>query len=146
MNRIYFVLILLVISLIFSFSHNGICGNRDHISSIKINDNFLKVEIVSSKEKRALGLQGRDSLPKKQGMLFVFEKQAQVSFWMKDTTIPLSIAFIDESGLIRKIQDMDPLSLKRHSSQFPVKYALEVNQGWFDENGIEVGNKVEFNK
>ena len=78
-------------------------------------------------------------------MLFVFPTSKYASFWMKDTQIPLSIAFLDEDGRILDIQKMTPLDdEKRYRSGQPARFALEVNQGWFSANGIEVGDKVEF--
>jgi len=75
-------------------------------------------------------------------MLFIFEEGSNPCFWMKDTTIPLSLAFIDKENKIVKIVDMTPLSLIEHCSGQPVNLALEVNQGWFQQNNIRVGEKI----
>jgi len=89
-----------------------------------------------------VGLSGRDTLPENGGMLFVFPEDRQLSFWMKDTRIPLSIAFIRADGTIANIEKMSPYSLDTHLSYGPVRYALEMNQGWFERRGIRAGAQV----
>jgi uncharacterized membrane protein (UPF0127 family) len=84
----------------------------------------------------------RDRLGANTGMLFVYPDSAVRNFWMKDTRIPLSIAFIARSGEIVRIDDMDPFDTNRVSSLAPVPYALEMNKGWFAENGVEAGDVV----
>jgi uncharacterized membrane protein (UPF0127 family) len=76
-------------------------------------------------------------------MLFVFESETTRSFWMKDTLIPLSVAYLDSEGRIIDIQDMQPLDETSHPSAEPAQYALEVNQGFFEERGVEVGDTAE---
>ena len=95
---------------------------------------------------RAVGLMDRKHLGKEEGMLFIFEEEGYHSFWMKNTLIPLSIAFIDKEGRIVKITDMKPLTLTSHPPPKPVLYALEMNKGWFFKNGIKVGDVVRFSK
>jgi uncharacterized membrane protein (UPF0127 family) len=103
----------------------------------------LLVEIADTPEKRARGLMFRESLPEDRGMLFDFGGvETQSGFWMKGTTIPLSIAFISVDDTIIHIQDMEPLSLELHRSDQPYEYAIEVNRGWFEANGIGVGAAV----
>ena len=102
----------------------------------------VPVEIAATDVERERGLMKRTALAEDAGMLFVFDREQQLSFWMKDTLIPLSIAYINESGRIVDIQDMQPLDETPHPSTEPAKYALEVNQDFFYEHGIEVGNKV----
>ncbi len=99
----------------------------------------VPVEIADTDEERQTGLMGRTALPEDAGMLFVFGAEQQLSFWMKDTLIPLSIAFIDSEGRIVDIQDMQPLDEAPHPSAAPAQYALEVNQGFFGARGIQVG-------
>lgn len=89
---------------------------------------------------------GRENLDENRGMLFVYERDAKKSFWMKNTTIPLSIAYIAADGTIREIYDMEPLSTRTVDSRYSVRYALEVNQGAFERHGIKAGDKVEFIK
>lgn len=102
----------------------------------------LMVEVADTPEKRQSGLMGRDFLDADRGMLFVFEKESKVSFWMKNTGIPLSIAYISSAGNIREIHELEPFSLEIIKSSSPVLYALEVNRNYFDENGITVGDMV----
>ncbi len=103
----------------------------------------VPVEIADTDEERQTGLMGRTALAEDAGMLFVFDVEQQLSFWMKDTLIPLSIAFIDSEGRIVDIQDMQPLDEAPHPSAAPAQYALEVNQGFFEARGIQVGDTVE---
>lgn len=100
----------------------------------------LFTEICDDDVSRQKGLMYRKHLGQNQGMLFVFSCEDYYSFWMKNTYIPLDIAFIDSSGKIVDIKSMYPLSVKAVKSNKPCKYALEVNRGWFDDNKISVGN------
>ena len=84
----------------------------------------------------------RQSLASTSGMIFVFPRERSVSMWMKNTLIPLSVAFIDANGQILNIEDMAPHSEQTHSSIKPAIYALETNQGWFAEHGIQRGDRV----
>ena len=102
----------------------------------------VKAEIADDPAKRQKGLMERTALAENAGMLFVFNREQQLSFFMRNTLIPLSIAYIDGGGRIVDIQDMQPLDETPHPSAEPAKYALEVNQGFFNEHGVEVGNKV----
>ncbi len=103
------------------------------------------VEIADDASERALGLMHRTALAEDHGMLFVFPGEDKLSFWMKDTLIPLSIAFIDSEGRIVDLQDMKPLDDDPPSyvSAKPARYALEVNQGFFEVRGVEVGDRAE---
>ncbi len=111
-----------------------------------IKEKEIRVEVARTPEERAVGLMGRKHLGKEEGMLFIFEEEGYHSFWMKDTLIPLSIAFIDREGRIVRIADMKPLTLASHPPPQPILYALEMNQGWFSKNGIKVGDIVRFSK
>lgn len=103
----------------------------------------LTVEIADEPAERARGLMFRDELADDAGMLFVFPGDTQVGFWMKDTTIPLSIAFIAADGTIVDVQDMQPLVKELTRAPGPYRYALEVNQGWFPRHGYGVADVVE---
>ncbi len=103
----------------------------------------LEVEIADDDRERQRGLMERTELAEDAGMLFVFEREQPLSFWMKNTLIPLSVAYIDSDGRIVDIQDMEPLDTTSHPSAEPAQYALEVNQGFYEERGIEVGDTVE---
>ena len=113
---------------------------------IYIKDREVWVEIAKTEEERAKGLMGRMSLGKNGGMIFVFEVEGYHGFWMKNTLVPLSIAFIDKEGKIVWITDMKPLTLSTHSPPRPILYALEMNKGWFAANGIKAGDVVRFSK
>ena len=113
-------------------------------ATVSINGNPLTVELATSPASRGCGLSHRNELPENQGMLFIFSDLRPRNFWMKDTFIPLSIAYLDDSGQIISIQDMVPLQTDPHyPSSHPAAYALEVNQGWFSRHGIGVGDVVE---
>jgi uncharacterized protein len=104
----------------------------------------VRVEIADGPFEQQRGLMYRTSLGEDRGMLFVFQREQPLSFWMKNTRIPLSIAYIDSKGRITDILDMKPLDDKppHYVSSGPVQYALEVNQGFFDEHGVKVGERV----
>jgi uncharacterized membrane protein (UPF0127 family) len=121
-------------------------SNDDKLTSIEIVNSqretvSLQVEIADTQDEREHGLSNRSSLPRDQGMLFVIEQRG-VGFWMKETTIPLSVAFIGPCGEIVALADMQPLSLEIHDTERTYAYGLEVNQGWFASHGIEVGSMV----
>jgi len=100
------------------------------------------VEVASTPKERARGLMGRVSLLPDQGMLFIYPDEAERSFWMKNTPLPLSIAFIDVGGRIVHITDLTPLNEDPVPSQHPAMYALEMSQGWFEKNGVKVGQSI----
>lgn len=110
--------------------------------NLSINGHPLRVEVANTPLKRSIGLMYRENLDEDAGMLFVFPDSKNQSFWMKDTHIPLSIAYITEDGVITNIEEMNPLSLDSVKSKGACKYALEVNKGWFDKFGISPGCKI----
>ena len=110
--------------------------------SISINGKPLRVEVANTPLKRSIGLMYRKELDSDSGMLFVFPESKSRSFWMKDTHIPLSIAYINENGIITNIENMDPFSLDSITSKGACRYALETNRGWFKSNDIKPGCKV----
>jgi uncharacterized protein len=105
----------------------------------------VRVEIADSPDEQATGLMNRTALGENRGMLFVFPDEAERSFWMRNTLIPLSIAYMDSQGRIVDIQDMKPFDDEEphYVSAEPARYALEVNRGFFDERGVEVGDRAE---
>lgn len=100
---------------------------------------LLRLELADSPPQRSRGLMFRPTLDPDSGMLFLFPAATGTGFWMRDTLIPLSIAFLDEDGRILEIQEMLPLSLTLHTPATPYHAALEVNQGWFEANGVGPG-------
>jgi uncharacterized membrane protein (UPF0127 family) len=102
----------------------------------------IQLEIARTEAERARGLMHRTALPDGEGMLFVFDRDQILSFWMKDTLIPLSIAFISYDGRIMEIYDMQPQDLNAIHSGRSVRYALEVPQGWFERAGITAGDRL----
>ncbi|HEX2545214.1 MAG TPA: DUF192 domain-containing protein [Ramlibacter sp.] len=102
----------------------------------------IEVYVARSQEERAQGLMFRRDMPENEGMLFMCDRSAVQKFWMKDTPLPLSIAFLADDGTIVKIADLQPNCLEGESSEQPVRFVLEVNQGWFDQRGITPGTRV----
>ena len=137
-------LILVLSVVLFAFS----CRKDDALQTqiLRINQWEITVETADTQEAQEKGLMGRESLDEDRGMLFVYDLDSRKSFWMKNTKIPLSIAYIAADGTIREIYDMEPLSTRTVDSRYSVRYALEVNQGAFQRHGIKTGDKVEFIK
>lgn len=103
----------------------------------------IRAEVAQTPEQRAIGLMHRREMPVNEGMLFVFEQPAQQCFWMKNTLLPLSIAFLADDGTVVNIADMKPQALDAHCSTRTVRYALEMNQGWFARRGIQPGSRLQ---
>lgn len=102
----------------------------------------ITAELASTPQTRERGLMFRQTLAPNHGMLFVFQATGQQCFWMMNTLIPLSIAFIKDDGTITNIADMQPLSKDNHCSTEPVRFALEMEQGWFAKRGITPGKQI----
>jgi uncharacterized membrane protein (UPF0127 family) len=101
----------------------------------------IEAQVAANDEQRAKGLMFRQNMPKDEGMLFVFEQPSKQCFWMRNTLIPLQIAFIDDEGKIVNILEMKPLDEKsQNCSTKPVRYVLEMNKGWFTGNGLKAGS------
>lgn len=138
------MLLIIVFTLSFLTAGADACPLELPTASVSVNGNRLVVELASTPQSRACGLSKRSFLKEDNGMLFVYENADMRTFWMKDTRIPLSIAFLDESGTIINIEIMSPDQTEtRYHSRLPAVYALEVNQGWFRAHGIEAGDRVE---
>jgi uncharacterized membrane protein (UPF0127 family) len=99
----------------------------------------IRAEIAANNSSREVGLMYRTYLPSDDGMLFIFENKAGHCFWMRNTKIPLSIAFIADDGKILNIEDMQAMTESNHCPIAPIRYALEMNQGWFSKKGISAG-------
>lgn len=103
---------------------------------------LIQAELAATPEQRETGLMNRRTLGPNAGMLFAFSDKAYHCFWMKNTHIPLSIAFVDDDGHIVSVTDMAPLDETSHCPKAPVRYALEMNQGWFAKRGLAEGQKL----
>jgi uncharacterized protein len=106
-------------------------------------DHPIDAHVARTPDQRALGLMHRTEMADNEGMLFVCDECAVQSFWMKDTPVALSIAFLADDGTIVHIEDMEPNSLESHLCDHPVRHVLEVPQGWFEARGIEPGMRVQ---
>ena len=102
----------------------------------------LKVRVATTPREHTRGLMYDEHMAPDKGMLFEYPSERYLSFWMKNTKIPLSIAFINSKGIIQEIRDMQPFGLDSIRSTKPAQWALEVNRGWFDKHGVEVGDKI----
>ncbi len=143
-NSCFHVLTLLALaSVIWGCSkHSSVVNNTTY--ELNINGKTARAEVAFTQKDRTMGLMFRDKLDKDHGMLFIFPRERNLSFWMKNTKIPLSIAFINSSEVITQIESMSPYSLLNHASKDKVRFALEMEDGWFMKNGIKAGNKVGF--
>ncbi len=102
----------------------------------------IRAQVASSPDEMQTGLMFRREMAQHEGMLFVYERPMPLCFWMKNTLLPLSIAFIGDDGTIVSLADMQPQALDSHCATKPVRYALEMNQGWFAKRGIKPGFKL----
>ncbi len=109
---------------------------------LKIGPQSITAEVAADDASRSRGLMFRDQLPPDHGMLFVFQEAWQYCFWMKNTPLPLTIAFIDARGEIINLADMQPHSLDSHCALGPARYALEMEQGWFARHQLRPGTRV----
>jgi uncharacterized membrane protein (UPF0127 family) len=103
---------------------------------------LIRAEVAADMATRSRGLMFRKSLAPNAGMVFVFDQASQHCMWMKNTLIPLSVAFVDEAGIIINIEDMAPQTEDTHCAKRPARYALEMDRGWFASRGIKAGTKL----
>ena len=103
---------------------------------------LIDAQVASSPGQRSMGLMWRQSMPQNEGMLFVFEQPAMQCFWMQNTLIPLTAAFVADDGTIVNLANMQPLSTQSHCSTAPVRYVLEMQQGWFAQRGLQAGSRL----
>jgi uncharacterized membrane protein (UPF0127 family) len=118
-------------------------GQASPVWRLFIGEHSLNVEIAQSQEQHERGLMDRARLDENAGMLFCNPTPTRMCMWMKETGIPLSVAFIDEQGVILSIRDMQPNTLDPHCSEAAVSYALETNQGWFSQRGVAPGSTIQ---
>jgi len=103
---------------------------------------LIDTQVAATPEQRSTGLMFRRDMPQSEGMLFVFEQASQQCFWMKNTVLPLTAAFVADDGTIVNLANMKPQTTDSHCSTQPVRYVLEMNQGWFGKKGIKAGFKL----
>jgi uncharacterized membrane protein (UPF0127 family) len=145
MNKLHTFLSILSATGIFLFSNASHAqqGLRFPVTSLNAGINVIKAEVASSPAQREQGLMFRERMGPNEGMVFLFGAPAGVCMWMKDTLIPLSVAFIDESGKIVNIEEMKAQTLDSHCAKKAVPYALEMNSGWFKQKNIKPGTVIE---
>ncbi|SEA08155.1 hypothetical protein SAMN05444680_101442 [Variovorax sp. YR216] len=102
----------------------------------------IDAQVAKTPEQRQTGLMFRKEMPQAEGMIFVFEQPATQCFWMKNTLIPLTAAFVADDGRIVNLADMKPMTEDSHCSKEPVRFVLEMNQGWFEHKNIKAGTKL----
>lgn len=112
------------------------------IATLQAGIHLIRAEVASTQAQRSTGLMFRESLAPNHGMMFVFPQKAGHCFWMRNTLVPLSIAFLDDDGSIVNIADMTPRSEESHCPERAVRYALEMEQGWFGRRGIGPGTRL----
>lgn len=103
---------------------------------------LITAQVAATAQQREIGLMYRQEMPSGEGMLFVFESPSLLCFWMKNTRIPLTAAFIADDGTIINLEDMKPMTTDSHCAKRPARYVLEMNQGWFAKRGIHDGQKI----
>ena len=102
----------------------------------------IDTQLAATSEQREIGLMFRKDMPQNEGMLFIFESPSQLCFWMKNTLLPLTAAFIADDGTVVNLENMKPQTTDSHCSSKPVRYVLEMNQGWFSKKGVRPGSKI----
>jgi len=117
-------------------------SNAAQLITVKVAGHALKAELASSDAEREKGLMFRKKMGADEGMVFVFDEPGYHSMWMRNTLIPLSVAFIDKSGTILNILDMEPQTEYLHTAAGPASYAIETNKGWYAQRKIKAGDKV----
>ena len=139
------VLALLLMSLLAALPARAQTGPQPRLPSIDLSAGIylIKTELAISMEQQATGMMFRKEMGTNDGMLFVNEDSSVRCFWMRNTLVPLTIAFIADDGTIVNLADMDAQSDKSHCSAKPVRYALEMNRGWFAKRGIKAGAKLQ---
>lgn len=123
--------------------HKAVPPSGLPVVNLSINGKTISAEVANTEVTRETGLMFRREMGKDDGMLFVFPDTAPRAFWMKNTLIPLNIAFIDEKGIILNLWEMPPMTENPFESAGPAKYALEMNTGWFTSNGAKPGDQVQ---
>jgi uncharacterized membrane protein (UPF0127 family) len=134
----------LVLALVLAAAARGATAQQPALRTVELGAgmHLIRAEVADRDATRSVGLMRRTSLPPNGGMLFVFDEDAIHCMWMKNTLIPLSVAFLDAQGAIVNIADMQPHSEQSHCAARPARYALEMTQGWFAQRGIRAGAQL----
>lgn len=134
--------IISLLSMMFSNTLLAFEPNKFQVVPLTIGIHVIQAEYASTNEERMQGLMFRKQMGTNEGMMFRFDRNGKVCMWMKNTLLPLSVAFIDEGGSIINIEDMQPETLDSHCAEKQARYALEMNQGWFKRKNIKSGSKI----
>ena len=136
--------LLLSLMLIATSASHAQEGPQLNLQRVKLSAGMYQIDaqVAMTPQQRAIGLMHRKEMPPHEGMLFVFEQPAVQCFWMKNTLLPLTAAFVADDGTIVNLADMKPQTTDSHCSSKPVRYVLEMNQGWFGKKGIKAGTKL----
>ena len=134
----------LALSLFLCASAQSQDSPQTNLPRIKLQAGMFQIDtqVAQTPEQRSIGLMFRTDMPAHEGMLFVFEQPATQCFWMKNTLIPLTAAFVADDGTIVNLADMKPQTTDSHCSTKPVRFVLEMNQGWFAKRGLKAGSKL----
>lgn len=134
----------LALSLLVCASAQSQDSPQTNLPRIKLQAGMYQIDtqVAQTPEQRSTGLMFRTDMPAHEGMLFVFEQPATQCFWMKNTLIPLTAAFVADDGTIVNLADMKPQTTDSHCSTKPVRFVLEMNQGWFAKRGLKAGSKL----
>ncbi len=135
--------LLLTLGLAISAALPALAQSRFPVTTLNIGVHLIQAELAIRDEERAQGLMFREQLGANEGMVFRFPENRPVCMWMKNTFVPLSVAFIDETGKIINIEDMQPQTQDAHCAKRPARYALEMNQGWFRQKNVKPGAKID---
>ena len=142
MKKLLFVLIFIALGL----NNLGHAQGKPQLDLPKIKlsagMHLIDTQVASTPDQRATGLMFRQEMPQGEGMLFVFEEATPQCFWMKNTLLPLTAAFITDDGTIVNLANMKPQTTDSHCSAKPVRYVLEMNLGWFEKKGLKAGSKL----
>ncbi len=119
-------------------------GTAQSLPTLTLNAGIHRItaEVAQTAQQREIGLMSRESMPGNHGMLFIFDQPGQQCFWMKNTLLPLDVAFVADNGTVVNTHTMKPRTLDSHCSTQPVRFVLEMNDGWFAKRGIAAGSRL----
>ncbi len=142
MNRCHSLRIFLVATVVALTSASAAAQPKFPVIPLTAGMYVIQAEVAAQEAERQQGLMFREKMGPNEGMIFLFDAPAGVCMWMKNTLLPLSVAFIDENGIIVNIEDMKPQTTDSHCARKPVRYALEMNQEWFKRKNIKPGSVI----